>query len=106
MNKLSSTRRYPSGSSSSFSLRLSALFIFIFLLWILYLLQFSHFNNNSLRSEEEQQKVSDPVVVVTPSSVSGEKTFPPKMKPKIAIAITVTKDGNFVDGALVLGASL
>ncbi len=33
----------------------------------------------------------------TPSTVS------PKMKPRIAYAITVTKDGPFLDGALVLG---
>ena len=37
--------------------------------------------------------------------IASQEGISPKRKPKVAIAITVTKDGNFVDGALVLGYS-
>ena len=50
-------------------------------------------NDNKLRTEGDQRN----------NVVSQIQTQPPKTKPTIAYAITVTKDGPFVDGALVLG---
>lgn len=37
--------------------------------------------------------------------IKSPEVIQSKKKPTVAIAITVTKDGNFVDGALVLGYS-
>jgi hypothetical protein len=48
--------------------------------------------------------VTEATSLVTPSPKSELPQEPqPKRKPKIAYAITVTKDGPFLDGALVLG---
>jgi hypothetical protein len=56
-----------------------------------------HLGENNLR---KQEPISPPQVI---DPIIPTATYPPKMKPTIAYAITVTKDGPFVDGALVLG---
>ena len=54
---------------------------------------------------------TSPITVSTTETESGQQNLPNlrnnevKKKKKIAYAITVTKDGHFVDGALVLGYS-
>ena len=53
--------------------------------------------------DPEPADVTTPVVIDNKPITPVTNTIPPKMKPKIAVAITVTKDGPFVDGALVLG---
>ncbi len=60
----------------------------------------------NLGKDPLKNKVSTVPTIVKPLSVVSATPvpiIPPKQKPRIAYAITVTKDGPFLDGALVLG---
>lgn len=65
--------------------------------------------NSKVVSEKRRTEISTPAIDHTASEGEGllktaDVGYPKtNTKPKIAYAITVTKDGHFVDGALVLG---
>ena len=59
--------------------------------------------STALLETETKNEVNN--IIKAEESSEADLSIVPKLKPKVAVAITVTKDGNFVDGALVLGYS-
>lgn len=72
---------------------------FLFILFVIILFTIAIAVNVNF-SKEYLRKITTPETASAEPDESGKSS-----KKKIAYAITVTKDGNFVDGALVLGYS-